>query len=133
MFSLYRMVYAVNPTTRQQEFHLQGYKSFPWPMFYHHVLAWKACYTCFTAVLCKPTSRTGRIVSINSPSGEGGEIPLRKLPFLFAIAIMFVSINSPSGEGGESYVFKPRHSKAFRPPNRRTPLAKKSTWGFLPK
>ena len=36
-----------------------------------------------------------------------------------------VSISSPSSEGGESYVFKPRHSKAFRPPNRRTPLAKK--------
>ena len=32
-------------------------------MFYHHVLAWKACYTSFTAVLCKPTSRTAREVS----------------------------------------------------------------------
>ena len=31
-------------------------------MFYHHVLAWKACYTSFTAVLCKPTSRTDHIV-----------------------------------------------------------------------
>ena len=41
-------------------------------MFYHHVLAWKACYTYFSAVLFKPTSRTSRIVSINSPSGEGG-------------------------------------------------------------
>ena len=27
-------------------------------MFYHHVLAWKACYTYFSAVLFKPTSRT---------------------------------------------------------------------------
>ena len=39
---------------------------------YHHVLAWKACYTCFTAVLCKPTSRTELNVSISSPSSEGG-------------------------------------------------------------
>ena len=41
-------------------------------MFYHHVLAWKACYTYFSAVLFKPTSRTGSIVSISSPSSEGG-------------------------------------------------------------
>ena len=39
---------------------------------YHHVLGWKACYTCFSAVLFKPTSRTERKVSISSPSGEGG-------------------------------------------------------------
>ena len=45
----------------------------------------------------------------------------------------FVSISSPSSEGGGSSVFKPRHSKTFRPPNRRTPLIKKSTWEFLPK
>ena len=65
-------------------------------MFYHHVLAWKACYTSFTAVLCKPTSRTIIEVSINSPSGEGGG-PVENL---FPLNAHKVSINSPSGEGG---------------------------------
>mgnify|MGYP007016255748 CR=1 FL=1 len=44
-----------------------------------------------------------------------------------------VSISSPSSEGGGSSVLEPRHSKTFRPPNRRTPLIKKSTREFLPK
>jgi hypothetical protein len=64
-------------------------------MFYHHVLAWKACYTYFSAVLFKPTSRTQKIVSISSPSSEGGGIDA-KLEFVVSI----VSISSPSSEGG---------------------------------
>jgi hypothetical protein len=117
-------------------------------MFYHHVLAWKACYTYFSAVLFKPTSRTRQKVSINSPSGEGGGLTPqshrqhkttgivsinspsgeggRQKNEMFKFGWFGVSINSPSGEGGGSYVFKPRHSKAFRPPNRRTPLTKQS-------
>ena len=118
-------------------------------MFYHHVLAWKACYTCFTAVLCKPTSRTNRKVSISSPSSEGGESKRYIMTFLergggFPLVLLQakvvglhyrlfitlhyissgVSISSPSSEGGSS-VFKRRHSKAFKTPNRRTPFIKK--------
>ena len=65
---------------------------------YHHVLGWKACYTSFAAVLFKPTSRTSRIVSINSPSGEGGGVNDFGRKFSYVCSI--VSINSPSGEGG---------------------------------
>ena len=46
-------------------------------MLYHHVLAWKACYTYSSAVLFKPTSRTNKKVSISSPSSEGGGPLLR--------------------------------------------------------
>ena len=41
-----------------------------------------------------------RNVSINSPSGEGGEKNI-KLNSLYDTAQYVVSINSPSGEGGE--------------------------------
>jgi hypothetical protein len=70
-------------------------------MFYHHVLAWKACYTYFSAVLFKPTSRTQKIVSISSPSSEGGELMSRVRIALPAPDTPPVSISSPSSEGGE--------------------------------
>ena len=69
------------------------------------------------------------MVSISSPSSEGGGVKrIRITP-----SQSQVSISSPSSEGGGSSVFKPRHSKTFRPPNIRTPLMGKSTWQFLPK
>ena len=69
-------------------------------------------------------------VFISSPSNEGGGQlggPIR------ASAGLSVFISSPSNEGGGSSVFKPRHSKGSNTPNIRTPLAKESTWRFLPK
>ena len=67
-------------------------------MFYHPVLVWKACYTSFAAVLCKPTSRTELNVSISSPSSEGGG-KVKKIT-LYSVKSCRVSISSPSSEGG---------------------------------
>ena len=67
-------------------------------MFYHPVLVWKACYTSFAAVLCKPTSRTELNVSISSPSSEGGGKVV--LPPSSILTTQKVSISSPSSEGG---------------------------------
>ena len=66
-------------------------------MFYHPVLVWKACYTSFAAVLCKPTSRTELNVSISSPSSEGGGL---EEVSLWKMNTTYVSISSPSSEGG---------------------------------
>jgi hypothetical protein len=67
-------------------------------MFYHHVLAWKACYTYFSAVLFKPISRTLGILSISSPSSEGGGLTLQGVNMTDISPE--VSISSPSSEGG---------------------------------
>ena len=98
-------------------------------MFYHHVLAWKACYTYFSAVLFKPTSRTRsdcfQLVRIN-PSGGARE----RLESLFKYqGFQLVRINPSGGELG----FRTTTQQDFQTPKSTHPFDKKINMGIFAK